>query len=149
MESGNKLVAAGVKLATGYGSTEAGPIGYSSNDNILDPLNPNASDKNWVWQCMAPCASTRWISQGDGTYELQFLVRLHGVPVTMYQVLTGCFCRRVRRTGLAWRTSLTQEATLRTICGFLTPPNPDYGRCTSLSGYPEFPLTQLSAQRRT
>ncbi|EKM52305.1 uncharacterized protein PHACADRAFT_260612 [Phanerochaete carnosa HHB-10118-sp] len=72
--SGNKLVAAGVRLCCVYGGTE-----YGVHTKILDTdysLGPEASSRtkeDWEWVSFPDYPKCRWIPQGDGTYELQFL----------------------------------------------------------------------------
>lgn len=74
-ENGDKLVAAGVRLVSAYGTTETGPVAH-----VFDGFDPSPSDVNaktaqdWQWQSLPPSTKPRWVPQGDGTYELQFLV---------------------------------------------------------------------------
>ena len=66
-KNGNKLVAAGVKLDTLYGATE-----FGAHTNMLDwDVKPCTE---WAWLSFSDRMRCRWISQGDGTYELQTLV---------------------------------------------------------------------------
>ena len=73
--AGDKLVSGGVKLGLVYGGTECGV-----HTNILDvddtqSSNPNAKTKeDWEWMTFPDYVKPRWVPQGDGTYELQFLV---------------------------------------------------------------------------
>ncbi|KAF9478063.1 putative aminoadipate reductase [Pholiota conissans] len=55
----------GVRLHCSYGGTEFGAIGTSS-------LKPEDED-DWEYIEFSDICTPRWIPQGDGTYELQFL----------------------------------------------------------------------------
>ncbi|KAJ3557049.1 hypothetical protein NM688_g1689 [Phlebia brevispora] len=80
-ENGNKLVAAGVRLVSGYGATEAGPVAHPFDGFDADPSNPDAkTPEDWAWSRMPPLTSPRWVPQGDGTYELQFLTNENHQP---------------------------------------------------------------------
>jgi hypothetical protein len=62
---GNSLVEAGVPVVPLYGGTEFGtPIGY----------HVGVADKEWEYVTFCHSVKPRWEDQGDGTYELQFLV---------------------------------------------------------------------------
>ncbi|KAH9939474.1 hypothetical protein B0H21DRAFT_780597 [Amylocystis lapponica] len=64
--SGNKLVAAGVNLQSTYGTTEVGAVTMTLHD--------------WEWIEMSSRVDTRWVPQGDGTYELQILTTSKHIP---------------------------------------------------------------------
>jgi acyl-coenzyme A synthetase/AMP-(fatty) acid ligase len=64
-ELGDNLVARGVKLTSMYGGTEMNAMCQCL------PVGP----QEWAWLRFSDAAKPRWIDQGDGTYELQFLVR--------------------------------------------------------------------------
>lgn len=70
------LVAAGVNLAVIYGITEIGllnkvmDLDFTSNSR-WDTKRP----EDWAWMQLDERVKPRWIDQGDGTFELQVLVR--------------------------------------------------------------------------
>lgn len=71
---GDDLVARGVKLFTIYGGTEfGGPTlaFYSDAGAHGDVRTP----RDWEWMQFSPAVRCRWVPQGDGSYELQLLVR--------------------------------------------------------------------------
>lgn len=100
-KSAKKLIDAGVKLATVYGGTEFGvhsimcDIDYSGRG---DPAKVKTPD-DWAW--MAFPDFVRWDPQGDGSYELQFLVRR--LP-TSSRFGIDCFDRPARQTSQVSRT---------------------------------------------
>jgi hypothetical protein len=61
------LIASGVHLIPVYGGTEFGVPGSF--------LKRSVDEKDWEYMSITPRAKVRWDDQGDGTYELQFLVR--------------------------------------------------------------------------
>ena len=65
-QAGTILRENGVRLHCSYGGTEFGAIGTSS-------LKPEDED-DWEYIEFSDICTPRWIPQGDGTYELQFLV---------------------------------------------------------------------------
>lgn len=71
-------MAAGVKLFSVYGGTEYGAMTRILNAD--DSQGQDASVKtsqDWAWLTFAEeRLKIRWDPQGDGTYELQFLVCL-------------------------------------------------------------------------
>lgn len=58
----------GVTLSPVYGGTEFGGPTYMAR-------RPGG-ESDWEWMSLDARTSVRWESQGDGTYECQFLVRL-------------------------------------------------------------------------
>lgn len=70
-KTGDELVAAGVKLITFYAGTEFGAPVYTFYGQEGDIRT--AEDWEWI-QFVTDEARPRLIPQGDGTYELQFLV---------------------------------------------------------------------------
>lgn len=76
-KTGDKLAMAGVKFFAAYGSTEGGP-----NTDIFDvdySAGPDAtvkSKEDWAWLNLTDSMKPRWVPQGDGSYELQLLVRI-------------------------------------------------------------------------
>ena len=74
---GDKLVAAGVRLYTMYGSTELASIA-----KILDASVPrlgrqpslSKDRQEWAWMAFADHIQHRMVSQGNDLYELQVLV---------------------------------------------------------------------------
>ncbi|KAG2103392.1 putative aminoadipate reductase [Suillus discolor] len=71
---GNALVDAGINIFPHYGSTEIGPV---------TPLFRYGVEKKlWDWLQFTPNVKTRWVDQGDRTYECQILTTpLYGVSV--------------------------------------------------------------------
>ena len=52
-----------------YGGTEIGiPSGF---------LKGSGDEKDWEYKSFSQFVKIRWDDQGDGTYELQFLVRFY------------------------------------------------------------------------
>ena len=86
-QTGDKLASAGVRLADAYGCTEVGPVAHPFCAFDADPNDPEAKTiADWQWHQLPPKTSPRWDPPGDGTYELQFLVRL-SCCCTMYPVV--------------------------------------------------------------
>lgn len=73
---GDRLVEAGVHLVPVYGGTEFGP----PSSFLKGPMNK----EDWEYIFFSQFVKTRWIDQGDGTYELQFLVRLVSLIAKLY-----------------------------------------------------------------
>ena len=63
---GEYLVSRGVRLRAIYGTTEVGAV----CDVCFDPKD----DEDWCWITWAKETNIRWVAQGDGKSELQFLV---------------------------------------------------------------------------
>lgn len=63
---GDALSGAGVKVVQLYAATEFGTISR---------LVRRAGDDEWAYAEMSDMHRLRWAPQGDGTYELQILVR--------------------------------------------------------------------------
>lgn len=86
-ENGNKLIASGVKLACSYGTTEAGPIANPFEGMDSDAFDPNAKlYEDWQWIGIPSTMNPRFVPQGDGTYELQFLVRSIDLLSSVHQL---------------------------------------------------------------
>ncbi|KAI0079020.1 acetyl-CoA synthetase-like protein, partial [Panus rudis PR-1116 ss-1] len=73
--NGGKLTKAGVKLFPVYGGTE-----FGATTRMLDTDDSHGLDApdvktsaDWAWMQFIDLCKTRWIPQGDGTFELQFL----------------------------------------------------------------------------
>ncbi|KAJ7496484.1 putative aminoadipate reductase, partial [Mycena latifolia] len=64
---GDALVKHGVKLMTMYGATEFGPVSVAK----IPQAEIDASE--WVWLRFSSRVNIRWVAQGDGTLECQFL----------------------------------------------------------------------------
>ncbi|KAK7693158.1 hypothetical protein QCA50_002724 [Cerrena zonata] len=74
VRTGDQLVAAGVHLASSFGGTEFGaPTAIMDIDYSLPPDAPVRTRNDWAWVQFIDKVKIRWIDQGDGTYELQFL----------------------------------------------------------------------------
>ena len=70
---GDMLHSAGVKISTIYGSTETG--------NSTEPFKKTKEESSyWDYMEFGKNMNIRWVPQGDGTYELQFLVSTTSVP---------------------------------------------------------------------
>lgn len=74
--SGDKLVAHGVHLVVGYGATEVGTTiaDFSVYDADKDNRGADKLPEEWEWLSIDHVSKPRWVDQGDGTYELQYLV---------------------------------------------------------------------------
>ncbi|KZT19320.1 acetyl-CoA synthetase-like protein [Neolentinus lepideus HHB14362 ss-1] len=74
-KAGDALVARGVKLNTTYGGTEFGAPSdmYDIIPECKAPGIIHKSVKDWAFMRMCDRLQTRWIDQGDGTYELHML----------------------------------------------------------------------------
>ena len=59
---------AGVRLRTLYGGTE-----FSACTRVFPK---NASAEEWNWVQFVEHATIRWVDEGDGLYELVFLVSI-------------------------------------------------------------------------
>jgi len=66
-KTGDSLVAAGVNLSSVYGSTECGPF--------TSTIGTSEDVKHWEWIRLGPNSKIRWVPLGDGTAEMQVLVR--------------------------------------------------------------------------
>lgn len=77
---GDFMTAAGVRLFPGYGGTEFGSPTY--------PFPRKGDELEWAYMEFDSRTNVRWVPQGDGTYECQFLV---GAPrlYSVRQFLTG------------------------------------------------------------
>ena len=78
-KNGDKLAAAGVKLFSLYGGTEYGALTKIMDaDDSQGPSAPVKTSKDWAWfSFVEERLKMRWDPQGDGTYELHFLVRIN------------------------------------------------------------------------
>ena len=75
LASGEKLVKAGVKLHSVFGTTEVGIV--TSHFDTIEFRGRDAAVKTqdeWNWLYFPPQYHTRWAPQGDCSFELQFLV---------------------------------------------------------------------------
>lgn len=75
-KNGGQLTAAGVKLFSVYGGTEYGVYtGVFDTDDSQGPDAPVKTSQDWAWMTFPQDrVICRWDPQGDGTYELQFIV---------------------------------------------------------------------------
>ncbi|KAF8219495.1 putative aminoadipate reductase [Tricholoma matsutake] len=69
---GDFLVESGVSLQPHYGGTEFGTPTYALTDK--------GDKKNWSYMAFSKRANVRWVPQGDGTFECQFLTNETHVP---------------------------------------------------------------------
>ncbi|GLB38113.1 putative acetyl-CoA synthetase-like protein [Lyophyllum shimeji] len=71
---GDFMIAQGVKLNPGYGGTEFG----SPTHAIPRP----GDEADWAYMEFSSRCKVRWVPQGDGTYECQFLTtETHSLPI--------------------------------------------------------------------
>ncbi|TCD66635.1 putative NRPS-like protein biosynthetic cluster [Steccherinum ochraceum] len=81
--NGDKLIAAGAKLFSVYGGSEFGAPSdcFDCNDSpdVDEAVMKTSTD--WAWLQFADWCKPRWIPEGDGTYELQFLTCATHHPV--------------------------------------------------------------------
>ncbi|KAF8054252.1 putative aminoadipate reductase [Lyophyllum atratum] len=79
---GDFMFKAGVKLNPGYGGTEFG----SPTHAIPRP----GDESEWAYMEFSPRAKVRWVPQGDGTYECQFLTtETHSLPIENLEDVRG------------------------------------------------------------
>ncbi|KAJ7609417.1 hypothetical protein FB45DRAFT_762383, partial [Roridomyces roridus] len=72
---GDAYITAGVRLFTGYGTTETGAIG------VMSPYEEDFKD--WEWFRISERVKVRWVPQGDGTFECQVLATDMHVPLVL------------------------------------------------------------------
>lgn len=76
LASGEKLVKAGVTLQSVFGTTETG-LNTGHFDTVEFGRNDIGKTKEeWNWLYFPPQSNVRWVPQGDGSFELQFLVSI-------------------------------------------------------------------------
>ncbi len=74
-------MAAGIKLCSTYGGTEFGVL--TNAYDICDDACADTSARSaaeWCWLSFPKNVEHRWLPEGDGTYELQILVRASKLP---------------------------------------------------------------------
>lgn len=82
-QGGAKLVAAGVNFFAVYGTTESGVHTKAFDaDDSQGVDGPARSSDDWQWLSFGDNVKCRWVPEGDGSYELQFLVGLDLYSVT-------------------------------------------------------------------
>ncbi|KAF8953018.1 putative aminoadipate reductase [Flammula alnicola] len=62
---GDNMLVAGVKLCSVYGATEFG--------SPTHPVTRKGDEMDWAYMEFSDRSKVRWVPQGDGTYECQFL----------------------------------------------------------------------------
>ena len=73
--NGDKLAASGVLLTPVYGATEVGAITRSFDMDDSQGFDANVkTSRDWAWFQLSRSTKPRWVPEGDGTFELQFLV---------------------------------------------------------------------------
>lgn len=73
--NGDKLVKAGVNLFAVYGGTEFGVhTRVFDTDPDAGPDSDVKSKEDWAWMTFQERVRPNWVPQGDGTYEVEFLV---------------------------------------------------------------------------
>ncbi|KAH8088908.1 putative aminoadipate reductase [Cristinia sonorae] len=104
--TGTKLEQAGVRLCTAYAGTEWGPYTHSWDD---DGENLWTLKSSWQWVTFPPEVKPRWVPQGDGTYEAQFLTcathqpAIENLPDTKGYATSDLFVPHPTKPGF-WRT---------------------------------------------
>ena len=76
-KTGGRLQDEGVPLYPWYGGTEFGP--HTKIFDIDESENPAPGAKtraDWEWMAFTERVQPQWDPQGDGTYELQYIVSL-------------------------------------------------------------------------
>ena len=88
---GNRLVKAGVPIYACYGGTEYGAhtVVFDADDS-QGPDAPVKTSMDWQWMAFPNYVRVRWVPQGDGNYECQFLVR----PPSHFVYLASNYGRR-------------------------------------------------------
>ncbi|KAI0085165.1 hypothetical protein BDY19DRAFT_909277 [Irpex rosettiformis] len=108
-QTGIKLVKAGVSVQSMYGSTEGGVT--SGCFDYDDSQGPDASVKtslDFEWMQFPPPAKTRFVDQGDGTYEMHYLTcethqpAIENLPDTKGYATSDLFEPHPKKKGL-WR----------------------------------------------
>lgn len=79
---GDSLASNGVKLAPSYGGTEFGSPTFI--------VKRKGDEKDWAYMEFSPRAKVRWIHQGDGTYECQFLVGIFRSQIIVRNPIHDC-----------------------------------------------------------
>lgn len=69
---GDFMVESGVRLNPHYGGTEFGTPTYAFTNK--------GDKKNWSYMAFSERVNVRWVPQGDGTFECQFLTNENHVP---------------------------------------------------------------------
>lgn len=73
--NGGKLIAAGVPLYPIYGGTEFGsPVQTFDMDDSKGPDADVKTSADWAYMQFGEMTNCRWVPQGDGTYELIYMV---------------------------------------------------------------------------
>lgn len=67
--NGNKLVEAGVPLQVVYGGTE-----FGVHSRLFGGDDSRGPSTEWQWVAFPDYLNCKWVAQGDGTFELHFLV---------------------------------------------------------------------------
>lgn len=64
-----------MRLFACYGATEFGTLTCVFDDDVDGPSPIGKTRADWEWMQLPKECKPRWVPQGDGTYELQLLVR--------------------------------------------------------------------------
>ncbi|GJE88919.1 acetyl-CoA synthetase-like protein [Phanerochaete sordida] len=105
---GDKLVAAGVPLRAVYGATEHGVNTLPFDAASTAPGSDGTSSEAWEWVRFADHVNCRWVPQGDGSYELQYLTSdrhtpaIENLPDARGYATSDLFVPHPRKKGL-WR----------------------------------------------
>jgi hypothetical protein len=130
------MVASGVKLNPGYGGTEFGSPTWAI---------PKKGDENeWAYMEFSERSNVRWVPQGDGTYECQFLVR-HFFSLQFRFFMWGI--RRLKHMLCLSKTFLTFEDMLQPIFGRDTLRKTISGKCTRFRVPSRLSLNKTSVGR--
>ncbi|KIP04467.1 hypothetical protein PHLGIDRAFT_193243, partial [Phlebiopsis gigantea 11061_1 CR5-6] len=137
VHGGAKLFEAGVPLLAVYGSTESGVSTrmFGAKDSQISDA-PARTKLDWQWLSFGDNVNCRWIPQGDGTYELQFLTcETHHPAVENLQDVKGyatsdLFVPHPTKPGL-WRITGRKDDVIVLSTGEKVVPIPQEGLITS------------------
>ncbi|EPQ57831.1 acetyl-CoA synthetase-like protein [Gloeophyllum trabeum ATCC 11539] len=134
VKAGNALVARGVKLNTTYGGTE-----FGAPSHMFDIIPENKAPgliykepKEWSWTRLSARVKSRWIDQGDGTYELHMLTNenhqlsVENLPDTKGYATSDLWEKHPTIEGL-WRLVGRTDDVLVLASGRKTVPSPMEG----------------------
>lgn len=120
---GDALTRAGVNIRSLYGATE---FGVPTTLELPHKKFMRTPD-DWNYLSFSDLAKPRWVHQGDGTFELQFLVR-QSIQQRWSNYLHAN--RRRKPINQVSRIYPMSRATRRTIPGNPILPRKAYGKCT-------------------
>ncbi|CAL1709603.1 unnamed protein product [Somion occarium] len=130
--NGNKLVAAGVRLTSIYGTTEIGPVTKPIELDVPD--NERQANPDWAWLAFSDKLKMRWVDQGDGTYELQIETAqpaVENLPDVRGYATADLFVPHPNKKGL-WRIIGRTDDVIVLGSGEKIVPLPQEGHLTSV-----------------